>query len=56
MVQKRVLTSILEKDDNAIHDNGGVSADGLMTLLVVSGASSTAFMPKSSHPAMVPLP
>ena len=44
------------KDDIAINDNDGVGAEGLMRLLVVSGASSTAFMPKSSHPAMVPLP
>ena len=46
----------LEKNDNAINDNDGVGADRPMTLLVVSGASSTAFMPISSHSAMVPLP
>ena len=51
-----MLIFILEKKDNAIYDNDGVGAEGLMRLLVVSGASSTAFMPKSSHPAMVPLP
>ena len=44
------------EDDIAINDNDGVGAEGLMRLLVVSGALSTAFMPKSSHPAMVPLP
>ena len=44
------------KKDNAIYDNDGVGAEGLMRLLVVIGASSTTFLPKSSHPAMVPLP
>ena len=53
---KRVLILLGGKDDIAINDNDGVGAEGLMRLLVVSGASSTAFMPKSSHPAMVPLP
>ena len=39
-----------------IYDYDGVGAEGLMRLLVVIGASSTTFLPKSSHPAMVPLP